>query len=317
MPDSVTPDRILKDLSDLWVSLGKESKSGEGAGVLRACTMTLVVLADRGDDPAALGETLAALMPEHPARTILVRLVGQSDAGLGARVYSQCWKPFAGRQQICAEQIEITAPDEELRNLATLVAALAAPDLPVVAWSRSARMVDRGEFWELARMAHKIILDSSQLGEPVAAMRRVSKAVQEGFLVGDLAWARLTRWRETLAQVFENPRYCALLPGVSRVRITHVPGRETSALYFRAWIARALEVAGAHASIEIRAAELPAVELSGEGLRVEQTAKEGPLVVTVNGISQCTNLPQPTDYLTVREELGILRRDPVFEAALP
>ena len=29
--------------------------------------MTLVVLAEASDDAAALGETVAALMPEHPA----------------------------------------------------------------------------------------------------------------------------------------------------------------------------------------------------------------------------------------------------------
>jgi hypothetical protein len=40
------------------------------------------------------------------------------------------------------------------------------------------------------------------------------------------------------------------------------------------------------------------------------------MVVTLNGASQCTNLPQPTDYLLMREELGIVRHDPVFESAL-
>jgi len=214
MPDAVTPDKILKQLSGLWESLGREGKSGEGAGVLRACTMTLAVLAESGDDPAALGETLAALMPEHPARTIEVRLLGESKAPLDARVYSQCWRPFAGRQQICAERIELTASDEVLKDLAPFAVALAAPDLPLVVWCRSARLVDRREFWELARMSHKIILDSGQLGEPLKAIGRVSQAVRDGFLIGDLAWARLTRWRETLAQVFENPKYAGLLPGV-------------------------------------------------------------------------------------------------------
>jgi hypothetical protein len=40
------------------------------------------------------------------------------------------------------------------------------------------------------------------------------------------------------------------------------------------------------------------------------------MVVTLNGQSQCTNLPQPTDYLLMREELGIVRHDPVFEKTL-
>jgi glucose-6-phosphate dehydrogenase assembly protein OpcA len=314
---AASPDKILKQLSELWVSLGKENKSGNGAGVLRACTMTLIVLAEQDDDPAALGETLAALMPEHPARTIEVRLLGETSAELGARVYSQCWKPFSGRQQICSERIEITTSDAALKDLAPFAIALAAPDLPLVVWCRSARLVERKEFWDLGRMARKIILDSGQLGEPQAAIARVAKAIREGYLVGDLAWTRLTRWRETLAQIFENPRYLSLLPGISSVRITAPPERASAAMYFRAWIGRALQSVGAHPSIAIETGVSPSVVLSGEGLSVEQTAVNGPLVVTVNGLSRCTSLPQPTDYLTVREELGILRHDPVFEAVLP
>jgi hypothetical protein len=39
-------------------------------------------------------------------------------------------------------------------------------------------------------------------------------------------------------------------------------------------------------------------------------------VTVVNDQSNCTNLPRPADYHMMREELGIVRRDPVFEATL-
>jgi hypothetical protein len=58
------------------------------------------------------------------------------------------------------------------------------------------------------------------------------------------------------------------------------------------------------------------LELKGEGFTVELARSEDRMVVTVNGVSQCTSLSQPTDYLLMREELGIVRRDPVFERAL-
>jgi hypothetical protein len=41
-----------------------------------------------------------------------------------------------------------------------------------------------------------------------------------------------------------------------------------------------------------------------------------PLAITVNGFSHCTNLPQPSDYALMREELAIVRRDPVFDRTL-
>ena len=90
----MAPRHILRELADLWVTLGKQGQDESGAGVLRACTLTLVVLAEASDDAAALGETIAALMPEHPARTIVVRLSGAGERALAERVYAQCWMPF-------------------------------------------------------------------------------------------------------------------------------------------------------------------------------------------------------------------------------
>jgi len=40
------------------------------------------------------------------------------------------------------------------------------------------------------------------------------------------------------------------------------------------------------------------------------------MVTTFNGRSHCTNLPLLTDYLLMREELGIVRQDLVFSRTL-
>src|SRR5947207_6648238 len=83
--------------------------------------MTLVVVAEESEDPSALGETIASLMPEHPARAILIRLRGAGERALSEHVYQQCWKPFGQRQQICCEQIELTASDAALGDLASVL----------------------------------------------------------------------------------------------------------------------------------------------------------------------------------------------------
>ena len=114
MSATVAPDRILNELAALWTQEGKQGD----AGVLRACSMTLIVMVEATDDAAAVAETVAALMPEHPARAILVRLQGTGERALSERVYQQCWKPFGQRQQICCEQIEITASDAVPSDLA-------------------------------------------------------------------------------------------------------------------------------------------------------------------------------------------------------
>jgi glucose-6-phosphate dehydrogenase assembly protein OpcA len=311
----LSPDRILKELSDLWVSLGKPGQGEGGAGVLRACSCTLVVLAEESEDVGSLGETIAALMPEHPARTIIVRLTGPGDRTLAERVYAQCWMPFGQRRQICCEQVEITASDSALPDLPPVVLPLAVPDLPVIVWCRSPRLTLMPDFRRIAAMARKVVLDSAAMPDPVDALRRLLDASTRGVMIGDFAWTRLTRWRAMLSQVFENRELLALLPAVDRVRVGFAPAYDTSAWYMAGWISSALGSPQLAVEHEPAVASLR-VELSGGGLRVELTREEGRLTVKVNEITTCTNLPAPTDYLLMREELGIVRRDPVIEQTL-
>src|SRR5438270_538276 len=201
---TVAPEKILKDLAGLWTSHGQDTPAGSRAGVLRACSMTLVVLtemppAGAGDDAGALGETIAALMPEHPARALVIRLSGGGPRALTERVYQQCWKPFGQRQQICCEQIEITASDAALADLPSLLLPLAVPDLPLIVWCRSPRLVRMPEFGVSARMATKVIMDSADCASVVEVLRSMADAAGQGIAMGDLSWTRLTRWREMLS----------------------------------------------------------------------------------------------------------------------
>ena len=313
MSATVAPDSILRELAALWTQQGQQGD----AGVLRACTMTLLVIAEAADDAAALGETVAALMPEHPARAILIRLQGEGERALSQRVYQQCWKPFGQRQQICCEQIEITASDAALADLPSVILPLAVPDLPVILWCQSARLVRRPEFGEIAGMATKVVIDSAAAGDSTDAIVCMADGVRSGGILADLAWTRLTRWRETLARVFENRDTLARLSEVDSVQVRFGPGYETAAWYLAAWAANALASVGQVVTPVIsRQDESLRLELSGGTFRVELSRQEDRLVTVVNEQSNCTNLPRPADYHLMREELGIVRRDAVFERTL-
>jgi glucose-6-phosphate dehydrogenase assembly protein OpcA len=326
MSATVAPDHILKELADLWVSLGKEGQPEGGAGVLRACSMTLVVLAEEGEDVMALGETIAALMPEHPARAIVVRLRGAGERALTERVYSQCWMPFGQRRQICCEQIELTASDASLEDLPSVVLPLAVPDLPLILWCRAPRLLGMPEFHEIAAMAGKLVVDSAKATDKRMVLGRMAEMSQTGLLLGDLSWSRLTRWREMLSQVFENQEYLGKLAKISSIRVSFGEGYDVAARFMGVWIANALADVGVRAEPKVtpegaaggsadRGPTLRVV-LAGDGLGMELVREDDRLVLTVNGFSHCTNLPRPSDYLLMREELGIVRRDAVFERSL-
>src|SRR5437879_6315592 len=221
MAATIQPERILHELSELWVSLGKQN-GHDSTGVLRACAMTLVVVAEAQEDAAAVGETLALLMREHPSRTVVVRVRDSVEPELEARVFTQCWMPFGQRRQICCEQIEISASNSSLADVPGVVLPLVVADLPVILWSRSPRLLANPAWRDLSRIATKTIIDSAPFPDRGDALQRIARATAAGLLLADLAWTRLTRWRELIAQIFENPVYFSNLPSITAVTIYHV-----------------------------------------------------------------------------------------------
>jgi len=320
---ALSPDQILRDLANLWVTIGKQGQPETGMGVLRACSLNLIVVADESDDFQALGETVVALMPEHPARAITIRLSAAADAELQGRVFSQCWMPFGQRRQICCEQIEILASGETLEDALSLVAAVAAPDLPLVGWCRSARLVERPDFAKLFQAASRVVVDSARSADARSAVGRLAQLSAEGVPVGDLAWTRLTRWREMLSQSFQNRVRRERLSGTVQVGVVYggTPAPVT-ARYMGAWLMESLRAAGVAAVLNLvpdGAApqdELVRVELTTNRMRTELSYRDHRLTLDGDGIKHCAGLPVATDYSLMREELAIVGRDPVFEHAL-
>ena len=322
MSATLAPDRILRELADLWVATGQAEQAEAGAGVLRACAMTLIVLAEETEDMSGLGETIAALMPEFPARTILIRLGGTGEPALTERVYSQCWMPFGQRRQICCERIEIAASDASLADLPSVLLPLVAPDLPVLLWWRSPRLVGTPEYRNLAGIASKTIVDSASFPDRKTALPLLVEMAHGQTVLGDLSWTLLTRWREMLSGVFESRECLARLPEIASVVVAFGGERPpVFAWYMGAWVANALADAGVHACLTWQprpelAGRALRVELSGGDFRVSLERNDDRLTIRAGALSHCTNLSQPTDYLLMHEELGIVRRDPIFDRTL-
>lgn len=183
---------LLKELDALWGSYGKDQQSG----VLRACAMTLIVVAGADEDPQALGATLAEIMHAHPNRSIVVRVGG--TAPLAAHTSVQCWMPSGGRRQICCEQVEIDTPVASLDAVPPILLGLMVADLPVALWLKDLRLAGVAALAPLLGLAGKVIVDTAQcasVGEALGVLRGLGGG---SWQVADLAWARITRWREMI-----------------------------------------------------------------------------------------------------------------------
>jgi glucose-6-phosphate dehydrogenase assembly protein OpcA len=312
MTPSIQPEKVLRDLHELWDQLGREQTSS--GGVLRACAMTLLVIAGDETDAEQVRRTVGVLMHDHPSRAIVLRGAGGMN-GMSARVFAECWKPTSGNQQICAEGIEITGGSAQFMEMARMLVPLIVPDLPVVLWCRASAF-SADAFEPLFRLAGKIIFDSSSTGDSRAAIVALKELHRRGRRVADLAWTRLTGWREVLANGCEN---AALPPDKISLAKIQYSGTATPAtvLYFAAWIEQAIPSAVVKLEPVPGDPGLRTVILSGAGSEVTIVLTDPASVEVRTGARGCRSLlPPVSDDALMREELSILDDDPVFDRVL-
>lgn len=307
---TIEPEKILKDLRNLWSDLGRNTDVA--GGVLRACGMTLVVAAESAADCQELRHTLGVLMHDHPARAIVLRL--DEKPGLDANVFSQCWMPFGKHQQICAEGIEITAGVSELGEVAQLLLPLIVSDLPAVLWCRGNRVFSANVFWPLLPLVQKVIVDSAMAPDPQAAIGVIRDLHREGRLVADLAWTKLTGLRELMASLFDE----GTAAGVKSAQVFYGgDAPSASSIYFAKWMAGALP----EARVELKRGgegtrSLRSIVLSGDTEVTITRPDKATLEVHAANRVRRSKMVVFSEEILMSEELSILGPDPVFAKVL-
>jgi glucose-6-phosphate dehydrogenase assembly protein OpcA len=324
MSAAVKPERILKDLAKLWIDLGKEDHQKEAAGVLRSCSMTLIAAVEEEGDAQAVGETIAGIMHQHPSRVIVMRVDSSQKDSLDARVFAQCWMPFGRRQQICCEEIEITASPSRVEDLPKLVLGIMVPDLPVVLWCRGEQLFRDAAFQNLFPLADKIIIDSAKVHNSAEALPLIRKVMESGRNISDLSWTRLTRLRQTIAQIFENQSLLPRLQGLENVAVSYSgpaaaepdqapAGLEYLVSWFHNSVSAPVETVFRQTQPDY---EILGVSMEGPELHASVELQDGAAEVYVNGLSRRISFPKQTACDLMREELSILGPDPVYRRAL-
>lgn len=168
--------------------------------------------------------------------------------------------------------------------------------------------------------AAKVLVDSNELGEPADALEQLER-LSASVNVGDLNWTRVTRWRETIAQLFEMPEYVDRAGLISHVTIRHrTDATPAAAFYLAAWIRRSLS---GQVAIEFQhvkgtsQGKTQSVVLSGADFSIE-LRRTGTLCVevTAGSISSSTTFPSFSEWQLVSKELALLERDPIHRDVL-
>ncbi|MBC8161680.1 MAG: glucose-6-phosphate dehydrogenase assembly protein OpcA [Roseiflexaceae bacterium] len=209
---------IEAELAALW----RHAPGHDAPQLTRACVMTLVApVLDQAAAQLAGAATLH-LTDRFPNRTIVIdaRPDDQEDV-LDAWVQANCQMPAAGRAQVCCEQVTIDARGPAVERASGVVLPLLVPDVPVVLWWPSGDPQASPLFAQLSELADRVIVDSATFAQPEPQLRALLKDARAHKRVSDLAWARLTPWRELLAQFFDSAASAAQVHTISSVRVQY------------------------------------------------------------------------------------------------
>ncbi len=315
------PEQILKGLGKLWTQLGEEEKDHGKPTVLRACAMTLIVATDEDDGGYTASQTISELMKNHPSRGIVLVINEGAEHDLEARVLAQCWKPFGKAQQICCEEIEITAKPSSWPNVGPTLVGLVAADLPVIFWCRhraalrrDARSAQKEGLAAIVNIANKVIFDSRELPSH-DALFLIDNWQKQQRVVADLDWTRLTPWREPICHLFENEGRENPFSKFKSFEIEHTEeAPPLSAFYMAAWLSNPNK-----AGVTFRQAKgfgpgLHRVIMKSEGETIEfgRTSAECATLTSTSGRSRRYNFGEQPLTTLMTEELTIPGSDPAF-----
>lgn len=186
--------------------------------------LTLVISATDPVDEAAV-EAANHASSEHPMRVIvLVANPEAADARLDAEIR-------VGADAGASDVIVLRAYGEVCSGLESLVNGLLLPDAPVVVWWPGVAPEHPGAD-PLGRIAQRRITDSAAVDADAFTERALSYTPGDT----DLAWTRLTRWREYLAAILDQPDFSP----VTAVEVVGGPDSPSTRI-LAAWLEHALE----------------------------------------------------------------------------
>ena len=319
------PEQILKGLGKLWTSLGQEEKQQGKPTVLRACAMTLIVATDEENGGYTASQFISELMREHPSRGIVLSVSDGAEHGLEARVLAQCWKPFGKAQQICCEQIEITARPDSWPNVGPTLIGLTAADLPVVFWCRhqgalSPQATDeqKAGLQAIIDLSTKMIIDTA--GQDAAsALTLVARLRENHCIAADLEWTRLTAWRQPIAQIFDNPARENKFANFRIIEILHAEDKPSPlAVYAGGWLSSLNKARVAFRQEKKFGSGLQGIRLLSEEetIEFERTGPDCMHLFSTNGRERTYTYSEPSLYSLLHEELSLVGGDPAFDRAL-
>jgi glucose-6-phosphate dehydrogenase assembly protein OpcA len=254
--DSVPLDKIEQELNRLLV----EAHGPDEPVAHRAHMSNLVIFCSTAEAAQRIQADIPTVVTLHPARVLL--LVGERQDGsedIQAQVCAWC-RRSEGMQQICSEQVTLTACGSAVPRLPFAVRGLLIGDLPTNLWwaTNQPPPLAGPILYDLTDNIQQIIYDSIGWPDPARGVAATGNWLMKFELgssgrsrrrvASDLNWRRIKYWQRIMAQALDPASAPEALTTISEVLIEHGPHAVVQAWHLASWLAASLnwEVQTAH-----------------------------------------------------------------------
>jgi glucose-6-phosphate dehydrogenase assembly protein OpcA len=225
-----------------WARLSTDVEHRTGTPPLRASTSTLVVVARSGTDSQRSRDTLHQLATAVPSRVLLFVLDDSVEAP-AVHVWAHCTLTPRGRQGACYDAIQVTMPSRLAEAIPNIVAIHRLGQLPTfLIWSGPPDLASP-EFRGIARVADRLVIDTERFDAPLQALSDYAMYLgTEGATIrgSDLAWTRLSTWRELVAQSFDPRNIRKYAAQITTIDLTYDESHAAGTILLASWISSRL-----------------------------------------------------------------------------
>ncbi len=289
---SIAAADIESELTKLWEAQREKNK-------IKACLFNLVLFSQDSRRTNYFRELIRSTIEKFPCRILFIEgdEVNSGDR-LGIQVSNQTI--LRGDSLIACDQINVQASRNQYVRIPFLIIPHLIADLPLyLLWGQDP-MSDHIILPKLLPLATRLIFDSECTQNlQTFSQRLLSKLPEMSHLeLMDMNWARLSGWRDAIANVFEPAYRLEHLFEVERVVLRYqskptefFKNTQTQALYLTAWLAAQLQWNFVNVSTKEKVHELQ-FKCNGKSITVVLEPEERPTLDpgSILGVMiSCTN----------------------------
>ena len=238
---------VERELAQLWSESvhdpKAESKAEGDDAVLRARVANLLVFVSFEEALESVHQMLQELTARHPSRVMLMLGAREAaDRDIEMFVESICQTDKrGGNKRVSCEEITLKAHGKYVAELPSASLPLLVSDLATFLWWQNEPRVSDKVLDTLLRATDRLIIDSASFANPADDLLETNKLFgaenYDHVGVSDLNWARLTFWRELLADFYDVGAYRAALDKIDLVEIDYVaPEQGENSVAPQAWL---------------------------------------------------------------------------------